>query len=362
MQVQQGKEKVTQRENSFRIVFADNYERSNSMSHYQHLSIKERESILKLSAEGKGIREISRALGRNAGTISRELKRNSGKDGYWPTEADKQYRKRRKKCCRKRMLDDPKIKAFVQQKILDEQWSPEQIANRAKLENSPCQVSHPTIYRAIHAGRLEVRKLSHGERGIARKLRHRGKTRRKKGEEETRGKLRLSHPIEERPQTANDRSELGHWEADTVAGKTGSSCLITLTCRKSRLLLSLKIPRKTSAHVRDGMIRLLGELPPELVRSITPDRGKEFAKHDEISAALNNVPFFFPPPHAPWMRGTNENTNGLIREYCPKSTDLESLDPAFFTAFTSKINLRPRKCLGWRSPFEVFFNQLLHLT
>ena len=240
------------------------------MSHYHHLSIKERESILKLSAEGKGNREISRALGRSAGTISRELKRNNGKEGYWPTEAKKKYRKRRKKCCRKRILDDPETKAFVQQKILEEQWSPEQIANRAKLENSPYQVSHPTIYRAIYAGRLEVRKRSHGERGLARKLRHRGKTCRKKGEEETRGKLRISHPIEERPQAANDRSELGHWEADTVAGKTGSSCLITLACRKSRLLLSLKIPKKTSAHVRDGMIQLLSALPADLVRSVTP--------------------------------------------------------------------------------------------
>ena len=119
----------------------------------------------------------------------------------------------------------------MQQKILDEQWPPQQIANRAKLENSPYQVGHPTIYRAIHAGRLEVRKLSHGERGIARKLRHRGTARRKKGAEETQGKLRISHPIEERPQAANDRSELGRWEADTVAGKTGSSCLIPLTCR-----------------------------------------------------------------------------------------------------------------------------------
>ena len=143
--MQQRKEIVTQRGNSFRIVFADNYERSNSMSHYHHLSIKERESILKLSAEGKGNREISRALGRSAGTISRELKRNSGKEGYWPTEAEKKYRKRRKKCCRKRILDAPETKAFVQQKILEEQWSPEQIANRAKLENSPYQVSHPTI-------------------------------------------------------------------------------------------------------------------------------------------------------------------------------------------------------------------------
>ena len=121
--------------------------------------------------------------------------------------------------------------------------------------------------------------------------------------------------INERPQATNDRSEPGHWEADAVAGQTGSSCLITLTCRKSRLLLSLRIPGKISAHVRDGMIRLLGALPPEPVRPVTPDRGKECAqKNDGISAALNNVPFFFPPPHAPWMRGTNENTNGLLRE------------------------------------------------
>lgn len=332
------------------------------MSHYQHLSIKERESILKLSAQGKGIREISREMCRSAGTISREIKRNSGKDGYWPEAAEKKYRKRREKCRRKRILDEPEIKAFVQRKILEEQWSPEQIANRAKLENSVYQVSYPTIYRAIHAGRLETHKLSHGERGIARKLRHRGKTRHKKGEEETRGKLRISHPIEERPQTANDRIELGHWEADTVVGKVGSSCLITLTCRKSRLLLSLKIPKKTSAYVRDGIIQLLSGLPSELVRSITPDRGKEFAKHAEISAALDGVPFYFPPPHSPWLRGTNENTNGLIREYCSKSTDLDSFPPAFFSDFTYKINFRPRKCLGWRTPFEIFFNQLLHLT
>jgi len=137
-------------------------------------------------------------------------------------------------------------------------------------------------------------------------------------------KLRFSHPIEDRPQAANDRSERGHWEADTVAGKTGSSCLITLACSKSRLLLSLKIPKKTSAHVRDGMIQLLSALPPELVRSVTPDRDMEFAKHAEISTALNDVPFFFPPPHSPRMRGTNENTNGLIREYCTLSILLSS--------------------------------------
>lgn len=114
--------------------------------------------------------------------------------------------------------------------------------------------------------------------------------------------------------------------------------------------------------MRDGMIQLLSVFLPELVRSVTPDRGMEFAKHAEISAALNNVPFYFLLPHASWMRGTNENTNGLIREYRPKSTDLESFDPPVFAAFTNKINLRPRKCLGWSSPFEIFFNQLLRLT
>ena len=138
--------------------------------------------------------------------------------------------------------------------------------------------------------------------------------------------------------------------------------LITLTCRKSRILLSLKIPKKTSEHVRNGIIHLLGSLPPERVRSITPDRGKEFAKHVEISAALGGVPFYFPPPHAPWERGIDENTNGLIREYCPKSVDLESFDPSFFSLFSYRVHLRLRTCPGRRSSFEVFFDRALHLT
>ncbi len=332
------------------------------MSHYQHLSIKERESILKLLAEGVSVRGISREIGRAASTISRELNRNSVKAEYSPSEAEKRYHKRRKRCCRKRILDDPAKKRYVQRKIIDEQWSPEEIDNRTRLEGSPYHVSYPTIYRAINAGRLEEGKLSHGQRGIARKLRHRGKTRHTKGHEERRGKIPISHPIEERPQEADDRSELGHLEADTVAGKTGHSCLVTLTCRKARLLLAMKIPRKTAANVRDAMIQMLSVWPPELLRSITPVRGKEFALHEQISHALGGVQFYFPPPHAPWARGTNENTNGLLREYFPKSVDLDNFDDNFIQAVVNKINLRPRKCLGWKSPFEVFFNLVLHLT
>lgn len=175
-------------------------------------------------------------------------------------------------------------------------------------------------------------------------------------------KIVISHPIEERPEEAQRRTELGHWEADTVAGKTGSSYMVTLVDRKSRFLLGKRISRKAAAEVEEGMIALLISLPPELRRSVTPDRGKEFVAHPRISAALNDLPFYFPKPHAPWERGTNENTNGLIREYCPKSVDMNSFDASYFDDFIARLNLRPRKCLGWKSPAEVFYGSVLHLT
>ena len=148
----------------------------------------------------------------------------------------------------------------------------------------------------------------------------------------------------------------------SVAGKTGSSCMITLTDRKSRFLLLKKIQKKNSLLVRDGIVELLLQLPSDRVASITPDRGKEFSRHFEISKALNGLQFYFPNPHSPWQRGTNENTNGLIREYCPKSVDLETFHDSYFSAFTAKLNHRPRKCLDWKSPYEVFFGLVLHLT
>ncbi|MEE1492350.1 MAG: IS30 family transposase [Massilioclostridium sp.] len=332
------------------------------MDHYHHLNTKERESILFMLGEGRSLRSIAAALGRSTSTISRELKRNRSKKEYSPSEAEKQYCLRRKKCCRKKLLSNPDAKQLVKRLFLEEQWSPEQISNRLKKEGNTIQASFATIYRAIYAGMLDERRLSHGERGVVRKLRHRGKTRHRKGTEETRGKLKISNSIEERPQQANDRSVLGHWEADTVAGKTGSSCMITLTDRKSRFLLLKKIQKKNSLLVRDGIVELLLQLPSDRVASITPDRGKEFSRHFEISKALNGLQFYFPNPHSPWQRGTNENTNGLIREYCPKSVDLETFHDSYFSAFTAKLNHRPRKCLDWKSPYEVFFGLVLHLT
>lgn len=333
------------------------------MSHYTHLSIEERESLLLNIGAGKTLREIARILQRSASTLSRELKRNcENREEYSPDKAARNYRKRRKKCCRQRILKDAAAKALIQRLFLEQQWSPEQIDNRLKLEKNEIQVSYSTIYRSIYSGDLETEKLSHGQRGVARKLRHRGKTRRRKGTEERRGKIVISHSIEERPDEARHRTELGHWEADTVAGKTGSSCMITLADRKSRFVLGKRIARKTAAEVEEGMIALLITLPPELRRSVTPDRGKEFASHPRVSAALDGLPFYFPNPHAPWERGTNENTNGLIREYWPKSVDMNSFDTSYFDDFILKLNLRPRKCLGWKSPSEVFFGLVLHLT
>ena len=227
------------------------------MDHYHHLSISERESILFMRGVGKGIREIAAALGRAASTISRELKRNKTKTEYSPSQVEKKYRVKRKRCCPRKVLADSAAKALVRRLFLEEQWAPKQISNRLKAEKNAVQVSFATIYRAIYARMFDERKLSHSKCGVVRKLRHRSKTRHKKGTEETRGKLKISNPIEERPAEANERSELGHWEVDTVAGKTGSSCLITLADRKSCFLLLKKIPKKNSIYVRDGIVELL---------------------------------------------------------------------------------------------------------
>lgn len=185
----------------------------------------------------------------------------------------------------------------MQRLFLDEQRSPEQIENRLRKENNPIQVSFSTIYRVIYSGVLERTKLSKGQHGMVRKLRHHGKTRHKKGAQETQRKIRISNPLELRPEEANSRSVIGHWEGDTVAGKTGSSCLITLTDRHSRYLLTKKVQKKRAAFVRGGMIELLRTIPSAYVLSVTPDRGKEFSFHEQVTDAMNGMPFYSPKPH-----------------------------------------------------------------
>lgn len=333
------------------------------MSHYHHISIEEREKILILLKEEKSIRSVAITLGRAASSISREITRNTEcKRGYSAVEAEKKYRHRRKRCRREFLLKNTERLELVRSLFLDQQWSPEEIDQRLKYENNPLKVSYATIYRGIYAGMLDEDKLSHGNRGVIRKLRHHGKTRHTKGYQETRGKIVISNRIEDRPEEANMRETIGHWEADTMAGKTGSACLVTITDRNSRYLLAGTVVKKNAAFVADKMIELLSSLPSSQRRSITPDRGKEFANHPMITDALGGVQFYFPDPHAPWQRGTNENTNGLIREYLPKSFDMAVSSDQEISLFVKKLNLRPRKCLDWKSPYEVFFSQPLHLT
>lgn len=334
------------------------------MSHYRHLTTEEREKILVLLTEGKSQESITKELGRSKSTISRELSRNKKpNEEYSAVGAQKQYQKRRKKCRRKKLLENTELKENVEKLFLKEQWSPEEIAKRLRHEKSG-EISYNTIYRGIYAGMFDTpeQKRSRGNRGACRKLRHRGKTRRHKGETENRGKIAISHRLEERPQEAENRIEIGHWEADTVLGKVGGPCIVTLVERASRYLLVGKIEKKSSEPLAEKMIAMLSELPKEYVKTITPDRGTEFAKHAEITNALKGVPFYFPNPHSPWQRGTNENTNGLVREYFPKSCDFSTCSDTDIALAVQKINLRPRKCLNWLSPFEVFYKKMLHLT
>ncbi|MGO1492689.1 MAG: IS30 family transposase [Ruoffia tabacinasalis] len=331
------------------------------MSHYNHLTIFEREKLFLMFNQGHSIRTIAAAVDRSPSTISRELKRNFKKGTYSPIIAQTLYSYRKQNCGRKLILSNPKVWKIVRRLFVEEQWSPEEIAYRLKDEQVGIHISYPTIYRGIYRGLFETEPLSKGNRGLVRSLRHRGKTRHTKHHIERRGKIQISNTIHERPATANDRSEIGHWEADTVAGKTGGACLVTLTDRRSRYLMSGKIEKKRSELVRDKMIHLFSSIESNQVKSITPDRGKEFSKHWEITKALNNVPFYFPDPHAPWQRGTNENTYGLLREYLPKTKEMDTVTDQVVDQYVRKLNLRPRKCLNWKTPYEVFFGVALHL-
>lgn len=328
------------------------------MNHYTHFTLKERKILKHFIDIGKNQTEISILLGKNKSSISREIKRNSQNGKYIPCEAHDRYKNRRFNCKPRKKLDNPSLYECVKNLFLRHQWSPEQISSRLKFENSSFTISYNTIYREIYNGRFDEKELSHGNRGVVRKLRHRGKSRHTKNYEERRGKIQISNLITDRPAPANNRERLGDWEADTLMGQTGKACLVTLTDRKSRYLLCKKIAKKNAFLVKQAMIKLLKNQPLE---TITPDRGKEFSKHAEISQELNLVEFYFPFPHHPWQRGTNENTNGLLREYFPKTVDINQSD-SYVEAKMKEINLRPRKCLNWKTPYEVYHSVELHLT
>lgn len=327
------------------------------MGQYHHLSIEEREDIMCMRRGHKSLADIARAIGRDKSTVSRELARNPMKSFYRASNAQAKYEGRRLSCVRPKKLGDPALRALVQGKILDEQWSPQQVAGRLRAEGAGSRVSCATICRAIRARELDTPEVAGTARGLAGRLRHKGKRRHAKGSEERRGKIKVAHTIEERPAEAEARSRLGDWESDTVAGALGGPCLVTNVDRRSGYLVGGKAARKAAEEVRDVMASSLAGLPLE---SVCPDRGKEFALHAEVTGELG-VEFYFALPHHPWQRGTNENTNGLLREYFPKGRDLSAVTDEEVRAVYAKLNLRPRKRLGYKTPYEVFYDTALHL-
>ena len=340
------------------MVFVQDIITGDKMGHYKHLSTIEREIILCGITKGLSISKISKELGRNKSTISRELKRNTCTESYSPSKAQKLYSNRRRICCPRKKLSNQVVYNLVKEKFLQQQWSPQQISERIRLEKPEYFVSFNTIYRGIYSGMFDSKPLSHGEKGAKRHLRHKGKPRRRKGNDEKRGKIPITNNIADRPKEANERTRIGDWEADTVLGKPGKACLVTLDDRKSRFLICKKAAGKKAPIIKDVMIHALEN---ERVETITPDRGKEFAEHGAVTKHLGGKQFYFPLPHHPWQRGTNENTNGLLREYFPKRKDITNYSDEYIAAVTDKINKRPRKCLGYKTPFEVYYSKTLHL-
>ena len=318
------------------------------MSHYTHFTTEERELSRVLKAQGLNQTQIAERLGKNKSSVSREFRRNSRGDGtYSANYADTLYAERRKNCGRKPILENGDAKKYVTER-LEEQWSPEQIAGRAKFENKPFSLSYNTIYRGIENGLLPKR--------LKKNFRIKRKYKKCSGEDK-RGKIPDTVSIHERPAGAENRTRYGHWESDTVLGKHGTGCFGTHVERKSGFLVAFKIPNRQDKAFTVATIAAFAKISGKLKKSFTVDNGKEFAAHKELAEGTG-MKVYFCDPYSPWQRGSNENTNGLLRQYFPKRSSFADVSDEQLQAVVDLINNRPRKRLGFRSPAEVLLNFL----
>lgn len=335
------------------MVVEVNVESRGDMRHYEHLTARERDRIAELHATRQSVTDIAKAIGRDKSTVSRELRRNGRRGRYGACTAQGRADERHEACRPRRRLDDPELADEVRRDIVELHWSPEQIDGRLRLGRGRCVVSFSTIYRAVNEGRMDAPGAT-GNRRVRRHLRRKGKTARR-GREETRGRIKVPRTISERPAEASERSRLGDWEDDTVVGP-GTACLVGIVDRASRLLVGGKAAAHTAEAVGEVEVACLRGRPLE---TVTPDRGKEFANHEEVSRRLGGVRFYFCEPHHPWQKPTVENTNGLIREFFPKGTDFSKVTDEEVQRVYELINDRPRKVLGYRTPNEVY-REMLH--
>ena len=320
------------------------------MGCYAQLTQEERYQIRGLMKAGYSLSEIARETGRHRSTISREIRRNSGQRGYRPAQAHRFARKRRQAAASKRISDEDWEQI---DRLIRFDLSPEQAAARIFAEQG-IKVSPEWIYRHIYAD-----KARGGD--LWRHLRcQKQKRKRYASGQDRRGRLRNRVSIDERPAIVASRARLGDWEGDTIVGAGRRGALISLVERRSGFTLIGKLAGKTAGEARDAAVDLLDPLK-DLVHTITLDNGKEFAFHDEIARRLE-ADVYFAHPYSSWERGTSENTNGLIRQYFPKKHDFTTITDDEIAAAMFKLNHRPRKKLGFKTPFEVFFKTSILLT
>jgi transposase, IS30 family len=319
------------------------------------LSEDERIRLADLRRAGLGVRAIAGLLGRSPSTVSRELRRNCEQAGgqYRPFVAQRLAAGRRARPGRGKLNADPVLARFVAGRLA-RCWSPEQISRALRAEFPGDRVRHlvpETIYQAVY--RPELGGLARGLPVVLRTGRRRRKPHRR-ADARRAGKLTGMPMISCRPVAAADRSEAGHWEGDLIIGAHCRSAIGTLVDRNSRFTILVHLPgrRHTAQTVRDALVAAMGPLPARLRRSLTWDQGTEMALHAQISQALG-MPVFFCEPHAPWQRPTSENTNGLLRQYFPKGSDLRVHGPGRLAAVAAELNDRPRKTLGWQTPAAV---------
>jgi transposase, IS30 family len=322
----------------------------------RYLSFGEREEIALHRAAGLGVREIARRVGRDASTISRELARGClrrrPRGRYKATVAQDRAEQRARRPKPSKLAGHPLLRAYVQQALLDG-WSPEQIAGRLPEEfpdDESMRISHEAIYQALFVqGRGGLR------RELTACLRTGRALRKPRRRVDGRGTRRIPDMvlISERPAEADDRAVPGHWEGDLILGTGGTTAIGTLVERTTRFVMLLHLPEDHRAEtVRDAIVDTITTLPQALRRSLTWDQGSELTRHTEITVAAA-LQVYFCDPHSPWQRGTNENTNGLLRQYFPKGSDLARYPAEHLAAVAAQLNGRPRKTLGFTTPAEA---------
>lgn len=327
---------------------------------YTHLCAEERAMIMLMKRDGSRMNETARFLNRSVSTISRELGRDFGDvSDYVASRAGEQACQRRFQPRKRLKLEEGNPLFEVVKENLKKKWSPEQIAGKLKVmypDNPALRVSHETIYHTLYAmprGELRRELVSH--------LRwSRDKRRSKTRAPDGRGHIAEMQSIHQRPQEVTDRVSPGHWEADLIKGAMNRSSIGTLVERTTLMVVLAKMFDGTAQSALDGFSEALSAIPPELRKTFTYDQGREMSKHAQLTERTG-VAVYFCDPHSPWQRGLNENTNGLLRQYLPKGSDLSVYTQEQLDEIAWSLNTRPRKSLGFRTPIEVYSELLMNM-